>query len=106
MIQELTKSTDVEALEESYVKRFSHMPKVTLQFFFAKTVEKFCRKKYCTGRPEFLLPIPQRAGGEVPRKSPSGEAPQYGSPVSPMLITSANHQCQSPASDEAPQCGM
>ena len=33
MIQELTKSTDVEALEESYVKRFSHMPKVTLQFF-------------------------------------------------------------------------
>ena len=26
--QELTKSTDVEALEESFVKRFSHMPKV------------------------------------------------------------------------------
>ena len=35
MIQELTKSADVEALEESYVKRFSHMPKVTSVQLFA-----------------------------------------------------------------------
>ena len=57
MIQELTKSTDVEALEESYVKRFSLMPKVTLQLF-AKWLKSLIGK-CCTGRPEFLLPIPQ-----------------------------------------------
>ena len=41
MIQELTKSADVEALEESYVKRFSHMPKVTsVQLFAASWILK------------------------------------------------------------------
>ena len=38
MIQELTNSADVEALEESYVKRFSHMPKVTFKVDLSKTI--------------------------------------------------------------------
>lgn len=71
MIQELTKSSDVEALEESYVKRFSHMPKVTFQSLFVKNyvlskfLIMFCvevHDKYIrniTGRPKFLLPFPQ-----------------------------------------------